>query len=84
MKKAVALMIILVFAFATVAMAGYDDKCAKCHNGKTAPDKAKMLEKSKTAADFVKAAEESKSPMMKSFKDKADELKAAAAELGLK
>ncbi|MEO5357800.1 MAG: hypothetical protein H7844_10940 [Nitrospirae bacterium YQR-1] len=84
MKKAIVLALIVVFAFATVAMAGYEDKCAKCHNGKTAGDKAKMLEKFKTADDFVKAAQASASPMMKSFKDKADELKAAAAEMGLK
>ncbi|QWR78385.1 hypothetical protein [Candidatus Magnetomonas plexicatena] len=84
MKKVIVLALIVVFAFATVAMAGYDDKCAKCHNGKTSPDKAKMLEKFKTADDFVKAAQASKSPMMKSFLDKGDELKAAAGEIGLK
>lgn len=81
--KRLALTLVLVLGFASLAFAGWD-KCQGCHNGKTAGDKAKMLEKLKTAADFVKAAQESKSPMMKSAQGDEANLKAAAADLGLK
>ncbi|MBF0519587.1 MAG: hypothetical protein HQK92_07685 [Nitrospirae bacterium] len=83
MKKVVVFVVVLVFAFSTVAMAGFE-KCQGCHNGKVAPDKAKLVEKLKTADAFVKAAKDSKSPMMNAAKANEADLKAAAAELGIK
>ncbi|KWT86946.1 MAG: hypothetical protein H7843_13650 [Nitrospirota bacterium] len=82
MKK-LALTLVLVLGFASMAFAGWD-KCAGCHNGKTAADKAAVTAKFKTAADFIKASQESKSPMMNAVKGNEAELKAAAADLGLK
>jgi hypothetical protein len=86
MKKftAVVIAIAMVFAFATVSMAGWD-KCKGCHTdaGKPAPGKAAMTKKFKSAADFVKAAKDSKNPMMNAFKGDAD-LQTAAKEIGLK
>ncbi|MEO5358322.1 MAG: hypothetical protein H7844_13645 [Nitrospirae bacterium YQR-1] len=83
MKKAVILALVLVFGLSTVAMAGYE-KCQGCHNGKVSPDKAKLLEKFKTASDLIKGAKDSKSPMMNAVKANDADLKAAAADLGLK
>ncbi|MCG6552602.1 MAG: hypothetical protein L7F77_09765 [Candidatus Magnetominusculus sp. LBB02] len=82
MKK-LALTLVLVLGFASMAFAGWD-KCQGCHNGKTAGDKAALTAKFKTAADFEKASMESKSPMMKTAQGNPAEVKAAAAELGLK
>ncbi|KWT92907.1 hypothetical protein [Candidatus Magnetominusculus xianensis] len=82
MKK-ILMSLVLVLGFASVAMAGYD-KCAGCHNGKVSPDKAALTAKFKTAADFIKAAKESKNPMMNAVKGNEADLKAAAADLGLK
>ncbi|WP_420266446.1 hypothetical protein [Candidatus Magnetominusculus dajiuhuensis] len=82
MKK-LALTLVLVLGFASLAFAGWD-KCQGCHSGKTAPDKAALTAKFKTADEFVKASKESKSPMMKAASADEAGLKAAAADLGLK
>jgi hypothetical protein len=71
-------------AISFTAVAAEWNKCAGCHNGKTAPDKAALLQKHKTADSFVSAAKTSKSPMMKSFQKNDAALKGAAADLGLK
>lgn len=84
MKKIIVMSLVLVFGFATLAMAGGFDKCAACHNGKVAPDKAALVAKSKTADAFVKAAKDSKNPMMNAAKGNEADLKAAATDLGLK
>ncbi|MBF0320214.1 MAG: hypothetical protein HQL01_10490 [Nitrospirae bacterium] len=84
MKKTIAMAIVLVFGFASMAMAGGFDKCAACHNGKTSPDKAAILAKFKTADAMIKAAKDSKNPMMAAVKTNEADLKAAAADLGLK
>ncbi|MBF0517955.1 MAG: hypothetical protein HQK97_12755 [Nitrospirae bacterium] len=84
MKKTLAIALVLVFGFATMAMAGGFDKCAGCHNGKIAPDKAKLTEKVKTADGLLKAAKDSKNPMMNAIKGNDADLKAAATDLGLK
>ena len=85
LKKTIAwAMAAPIIAISSAAVAGEWDKCAGCHNGKTAMDKAALQKKHKTADSFVSAAKASKSPMMKSFQQKDAELKAAAGELGLK
>ncbi|QWR78055.1 hypothetical protein [Candidatus Magnetomonas plexicatena] len=83
MKKVVVLAVVLVFALSTVAMAGFE-KCQGCHNGKVSPTKEKLLEKFKTADAFIQGAKAAKSPMMNAAKANEADLKAAAAELGLK
>ena len=76
-------MVAPVFAISSIAMAATWDKCAGCHNGKSAPDKAALQQKHKTADSFIKAGKASKNPMMKAFQNDAD-LKGAAGDLGLK
>jgi hypothetical protein len=65
-------------------VAGWD-ACKGCHKDgdKPGPSKATLLKKFKTADEFIKAAKASKNSMMNSFK-KDDQLKTAAADLGLK
>jgi hypothetical protein len=86
-KKVIAtvLALVMVLCMASFAVAGGWDKCKGCHTdaGKPGPSKADLTKKFKSADDFIKAAKESKSPMMNNFK-KDDDLKAAAAEIGLK
>ncbi len=93
MKKisAILLAIVMVMAFATVSMAGWD-KCKACHKEtgdpmkiaeKSVSTKAELLKKFKTADALVKAAKDSTNPMMNAFKDDAM-LKAAAKDLKLK
>ncbi|MCG6551342.1 MAG: hypothetical protein L7F77_03365 [Candidatus Magnetominusculus sp. LBB02] len=84
MKKIMAMSLVLVFGFASLAMAGGFDKCAACHNGKVSPDKAALLAKYKTADSLIKAAKDSKNPMMNAIKGNEADLKAAASDLGLK
>ncbi|MBF0555288.1 MAG: hypothetical protein HQK96_12155 [Nitrospirae bacterium] len=84
MKKILSMSLVLVFGFATLAMAGGFDKCKGCHNGKVAPDKAALAAKLKTAAAFVQAAKDSKNPMMNAVKGNEANLKEAAEDAGLK
>ncbi|MBF0564166.1 MAG: hypothetical protein HQK89_02875 [Nitrospirae bacterium] len=88
MKRIMALVlaIVMIAAFSSVAMAAGWEKCQGCHNdaGKPAIGKAKLLEKFKTADAFIKGAKDSKSPMMNAVKGNDENLKAAAADLGLK
>ena len=82
-KKTIAwAMVGPVLAISSIAMAATWDKCAGCHNGKSAPDKAALQQKHKTADSFIKAGKASKNPMMKAFQSDAD-LKGAAGDLGL-
>jgi hypothetical protein len=87
MKRMAALILalVMVFCMTSLAVAGGWDKCKGCHTdtGKPGPSKADLAKKFKTVDAFVKAAKDSKSPMMNNFK-KDDDLKAAAAEIGIK
>ncbi|MGO9614102.1 MAG: hypothetical protein ACLPX5_13875 [Dissulfurispiraceae bacterium] len=87
MKAIIALILALamIFCVASFSMAAGWDSCKGCHKdtNKPGPSKETLLKKFKTADEFMKAAKASKNPMMNNFK-KDDQLKAAAADLGLK
>ena len=83
-KTAIVLAMLPIFGFSAAAMAGWADKCQGCHSdaGKPAPGKAALTAKFKSADAFVKGAKASTNPMMKSVQEA--DVKAAAADLGLK
>ena len=57
--------------------------CSGCHNGMMAPGKDDLIAKYKTTEELVKGAQASENPMMAKIKENIEDLKAAAAAMGL-
>ncbi|MCE5194949.1 MAG: hypothetical protein LLF28_05755 [Nitrospiraceae bacterium] len=77
--------LVLVLGLASFASAAAWDKCAACHNGNVAKStKDILIAKYKTVDEFIKGAKAATNPMMNAFKNNVPDLKASAAELGIK
>ncbi|MBI5048777.1 MAG: hypothetical protein HZB54_07515 [Deltaproteobacteria bacterium] len=60
------------------------NKCASCHDGKTAPPAESLVEKYKTIEDFTKAVQTKGHKGMNILKSSLPLLKKIAQELGIK